>query len=124
MVTIFSRTYFILFIVCLTASFFCLPLLSQEESSSSESVSQPRPSPDKTAAKDSQSETTEINPLSVQNIRFEGVTGEEALLRSIIQTAVGKEVDPDQLSKDIKNILGYEGRDELIHKDDLVKVIL
>ena len=25
-------------------------------------------------------------------------------------------------SKDIKNILGYEGRDELIHKDDLVKV--
>jgi len=27
-------------------------------------------------------------------------------------------------SKDIKNILGYEGRDELIHKDDLVKVKL
>ena len=25
-------------------------------------------------------------------------------------------------SKDIKNILGYEGRDELIHKDDLVKI--
>ena len=25
-------------------------------------------------------------------------------------------------SKDIKYILGYEGRDELIHKDDLVKV--
>ncbi|MDP6595801.1 MAG: outer membrane protein assembly factor BamA [Candidatus Poribacteria bacterium] len=109
MITIFSRTYFILFVVCLTASFVCLPLLSQEESSSSESVSQPRPSPDKTAAKDSQSETTEINPLSVQNIRFEGVTGEEALLRSIIQTAVGKEVDPDQLSKDIKNIVKDTG---------------
>lgn len=27
-------------------------------------------------------------------------------------------------SKDIKNILGYEGRDELIHKDDLVKINL
>ena len=26
-------------------------------------------------------------------------------------------------SKDITNILGYEGRDELIHKDDLVKII-
>ena len=26
-------------------------------------------------------------------------------------------------SKDIKDILGYEGRDELIHKDDLVKTI-
>ena len=26
-------------------------------------------------------------------------------------------------SKDIKNILGYEGRDEIIHKDDLVKKI-
>jgi len=26
-------------------------------------------------------------------------------------------------SKDIKRILGYEGRDELIHKDDLVKII-
>ena len=25
-------------------------------------------------------------------------------------------------SKDIRNILGYEGRDELIHKDDLVKI--
>ena len=25
-------------------------------------------------------------------------------------------------SKDIKNILGYEGRDEIIHKDDLVKI--
>ena len=25
-------------------------------------------------------------------------------------------------SKDIKIILGYEGRDELIHKDDLVKI--
>ena len=25
------------------------------------------------------------------------------------------------LSKEIKNILGYEGRDEIIHKDDLVK---
>ena len=25
-------------------------------------------------------------------------------------------------SKDIKRILGYEGRDELIHKDDLVKI--
>ena len=25
-------------------------------------------------------------------------------------------------SKDIKSILGYEGRDELIHKDDLVKI--
>ena len=24
-------------------------------------------------------------------------------------------------SKDIKKILGYEGRDEIIHKDDLVK---
>ena len=103
MITIFSRTHSILFVVCLTAIFFCLPLLSQEESSSPESVFQPRPGPDKTAAKDPQAETTEINPLSVQNIRFEGVTGEEALLRSIIQTAVGKEVDPDQLSKDIKN---------------------
>ena len=27
-------------------------------------------------------------------------------------------------SKDIKSILGYEGRDELIHKDDLVKISL
>ena len=27
-------------------------------------------------------------------------------------------------SKDIKHILGYEGRDELIHKDDLVKMNL
>ena len=27
-------------------------------------------------------------------------------------------------SKDIKDILGYEGRDEIIHKDDLVKVVL
>ena len=26
-------------------------------------------------------------------------------------------------SKEIKNILGYEGRDEIIHKDDLVKII-
>ena len=26
-------------------------------------------------------------------------------------------------SKDIKDILGYEGRDEIIHKDDLVKKI-
>ena len=26
-------------------------------------------------------------------------------------------------SKDIKDILGYEGRDEIIHKDDLVKII-
>ena len=26
-------------------------------------------------------------------------------------------------SKDIKDILGYEGRDEIIHKDDLVKVV-
>jgi len=25
-------------------------------------------------------------------------------------------------SKDIKNILGYEGRNEIIHKDDLVKI--
>ena len=25
-------------------------------------------------------------------------------------------------SKNIKHILGYEGRDELIHKDDLVKI--
>ena len=24
-------------------------------------------------------------------------------------------------SKDIKHILGYEGRDEIVHKDDLVK---
>ena len=28
-----------------------------------------------------------------------------------------------QNSKNIKNILGYEGRDEIIHKDDLVKII-
>ena len=27
-------------------------------------------------------------------------------------------------SKEIPNILGYEGRDEIIHKDDLVKIIL
>ena len=27
-------------------------------------------------------------------------------------------------SKDIKRILGYDGRDELIHKDDLVKINL
>jgi glutamate 5-kinase len=27
-------------------------------------------------------------------------------------------------SKDIKHILGYDGRDELIHKDDLVKINL
>jgi len=27
-------------------------------------------------------------------------------------------------SKEIKNILGYEGRDEIVHKDDLVKVAL
>ena len=27
-------------------------------------------------------------------------------------------------SKDIKSILGYDGRDELIHKDDLVKINL
>ena len=27
-------------------------------------------------------------------------------------------------SKDIKKILGYEGRDEIIHKDDLVKINL
>ncbi len=26
-------------------------------------------------------------------------------------------------SKEIKNILGYEGRDEIIHKDDLVKIV-
>jgi len=26
-------------------------------------------------------------------------------------------------SKDIKAILGYEGRDELIHKDDLVSTV-
>ena len=26
-------------------------------------------------------------------------------------------------SKEIPNILGYEGRDEIIHKDDLVKII-
>ena len=25
-------------------------------------------------------------------------------------------------SKDIKKILGYDGRDELIHKDDLVRI--
>lgn len=25
-------------------------------------------------------------------------------------------------SKEIPNILGYEGRDEIIHKDDLVKI--
>ena len=45
-----------------------------------------------------------INPLSVQSIRFEGLTGEDALLRSIVQTSIGKEIDPDQLSKDIKNV--------------------
>ena len=28
----------------------------------------------------------------------------------------------DPAKKDIKFILGYEGRDELIHKDDLVKI--
>ena len=27
-------------------------------------------------------------------------------------------------SRDISNILGYEGRDEIIHKDDLVKISL
>ena len=26
-------------------------------------------------------------------------------------------------SKEIPSILGYEGRDEIIHKDDLVKII-
>ena len=26
-------------------------------------------------------------------------------------------------SREIPNILGYEGRDEIIHKDDLVKII-
>ena len=45
-----------------------------------------------------------VNPLSVQSIRFEGLTGEDALLRSIVQTSIGKEIDPDQLSKDIKNV--------------------
>ena len=27
-------------------------------------------------------------------------------------------------SKDISKILGYEGRDEIIHKDDLVKILI
>ena len=31
--------------------------------------------------------------------------------------------DLGKKTKEIPNILGYEGRDEIIHKDDLVKII-
>ena len=45
------------------------------------------------------------NPLSVKRISFQGlVKAPEDVLRSIVQTKIGQEIDPDQLSKDIKNL--------------------
>ena len=45
------------------------------------------------------------NPLSVKRISFQGlVKVPEDVLRSIVQTKIGQEIDPDQLSKDIKNL--------------------
>ncbi|MEE2620009.1 MAG: outer membrane protein assembly factor BamA, partial [Candidatus Poribacteria bacterium] len=45
------------------------------------------------------------NPLSVKRISFQGlVKAPEDVLRSIVQTKIGPEIDPDQLSKDIKNL--------------------
>ena len=45
------------------------------------------------------------NPLSVKRISFQGlVKAPEDVLRSIVQTRIGQEIDPDQLSKDIKNL--------------------
>ncbi len=45
------------------------------------------------------------NPLSVQKISFKGLSKvPEDMLRSIVQTRIGQEIDPDRLSKDIKNL--------------------
>lgn len=45
------------------------------------------------------------NPLSVKRISFQGLAKvPEDVLRSIVQTKIGQEIDPDQLSKDIKNL--------------------
>jgi glutamate 5-kinase len=55
-----------------------------------------------------------ISILNIKNIKV-GI-GVIAYDSSDAKKIVGKN------SKDIKDILGYEGRDELIHKDDLVKV--
>ena len=38
------------------------------------------------------------------------------LQKELAKKIIGKK------SKEIPNILGYEGRDEIIHKDDLVKI--
>ena len=40
-----------------------------------------------------------------------------AVARVVLKKIIGKK------SKEIPKILGYEGRDEIIHKDDLVKII-
>ncbi|SVC90637.1 uncharacterized protein METZ01_LOCUS343491, partial [marine metagenome] len=55
-----------------------------------------------------------ISILSIQNVKV-GI-GVIAYDSKESKKIIGKN------SKDIKDILGYEGRDELIHKDDLVKV--
>ena len=55
-----------------------------------------------------------IKILNIKNIKV-GI-GVIAYDSSDAKKIIGKK------SKDIKEILGYEGRDELIHKDDLVKI--
>ena len=57
-----------------------------------------------------------INITNAKNISI-GI-GVIAYNSSDAKKIIGKNI------KDIKNILWYEGRDELIHKDDLVKVKL
>jgi len=57
-----------------------------------------------------------ISIINTKNIKI-GI-GVIAYNASDAKKIIGKK------SKDIKNILGYEGRDELIHKDDLVKINL
>lgn len=52
-------------------------------------------------------ETTPANDdaLTVKKISFQGAEGgPEDMLRAIIQTKVGEEISPDQLTKDIKNL--------------------
>ena len=57
------------------------------------------------AADDEPKATTTDDALAVKKIEFQGImNASEDLLRGIIQTQVDKEISPDQLSKDIKNL--------------------
>ena len=72
-------------------------------------------------------------PVGVTKILGNFEAGDVILIKNSTQDSIGSGVSSysssnlekiiGKKSKEISSILGYEGRDEIIHKDDLVKII-